>query len=111
MEEEASLHPAGSTVEDSMLEGLGGGAAPGAERWQVLVEPGGLGSKIALASPHLMDVAGKKFGEAHECLGGEGGAVSVSWGWGSKGGPLPQEDSCGLILEGDEGVGGRVRFG
>lgn len=98
-------------MEDSVLEGFGGGAAPRAKGWRVLVEPGGVGSEVALPGPYLMDAAGKKFGEAHERIGGEGGTEGVPQRGGSEEGPLLEEDGSGLLLEGDEGVGGRVWLG
>ena len=47
----------GLAVEDSVFEGLGGGAAPRTEGGEFTIEPGGVGCEIALTRPHLMDAA------------------------------------------------------
>ena len=80
-------------MKDSVLEGVRGGATPRVEGWRVLVESGGMGSKIALAGPHWMDTAGQQFGEVHERMGGQGGAERIFWWGGSEGDPLSKEDS------------------
>ena len=53
---------AGFAVKAGMLKGLSRGAAPRAEGGSVPVEPGRMGREVALAQPHLMEVAGKAFG-------------------------------------------------
>ena len=62
-----------------MLEGLGGLGAAGAGGWAVVV-PGWVGSEVALARPPLVEATCVEFGEAHERMGLQRGAVLVP-GW------------------------------
>ena len=57
LEETVSLRVAGVAMEDGVLEGLGGGATPGAEGGRIFVKPGGVGGKVTLACSHLMYAA------------------------------------------------------
>ena len=70
-EEALSQAAAGFAVEDGVLEGFCRNAAPGAGGGSVSIVPGGMRCQVALARPHLMKVAGKELGEAHEGMGRE----------------------------------------
>ena len=61
-----------------MLEGLWGLVAPGAGRRDVDVIPGGMCAEVALARPHLVQVARGELVEAHKPMGPERGAVWVA---------------------------------
>jgi len=63
-----------------MLKGFRRGAAPGAERGGVPIEPGRMGCEVALARPHLVETTGHEFGEAHEWVGRERRWVRIAWG-------------------------------
>ena len=75
-----------------MFKGLGGGPAPGTERWEVAVEPGGMSGQVAFSGSHLVNPACQELGKTHERVGGQGGRVGIVVGRGGQGGPLAEED-------------------
>ena len=79
-----------------MFEGLRRGPAPGTERGEVAVEPGGVGGKVAFPRPHLMNAACKELGETHKGVEREGGRKGVPSGGRGHGGPLTEEDGPGF---------------
>ena len=94
-----------------MLKGFSLGAAPGAERRGVPIKTGGMGCKVAFARPHLMEMTGYEFGEAHEGVGRERRWVRVAWGWRSERAPLQEEDRPGFFSEGGVQVRGSFHRG
>ena len=94
-----------------MFEGLGRGPAPGTERGEIAVEPGGVGGKVAFSRSHLVNTACEKLGEAHKGKGGEGGRKGVSGGGRGHGRPLTKEDGPGFLFHRCIRVRRRVRRG
>ena len=64
-------------MKDGVFGGLGRGLAPGTERGEIAVEPGGVGGKVADSRSHLVNASCEKFGAAHKGKGGEGGRKRV----------------------------------
>ena len=94
-----------------MFEGLRRGPAPGTERGEVAVEPGGVGGKVPVSRPHLMNAACKELGETHKRVGGEGGREGVPGEGRGHGGPLTEEDGPGFLFHRRIRVRRRVRRG
>ena len=92
-----------------MFEGLRGGAAHRTEGGEFAVEPGGVGSEVALTRSHLMDAARKELGEAHERVVSQGWGEGIAWGRRGKSGPLAEQDGSRLFFHRRVRVAGRVR--
>ena len=57
-------------MEDSVLKGLGESPTPGAEGWEVAVEPGRVSGQVAFSRSHLVNPACQEFGKTHEWVRG-----------------------------------------
>ena len=88
----------GLAVEDGVFEGLGRGPAPGTERGEFGVEPGGVGGKVAFSGSHLMNAAREEFRKTHKVVRGKGGREGVPGRGRRHGGPLAEEDGPGFLF-------------
>ena len=84
-----------------MLKGLSRGAAPRAGGGSVPVVPGRMGREVALARPHLMEVASKEFGKTHNGVRGKRGEVRIVRRRVGKRGPIQEENCPRFLLQGD----------
>ena len=72
----------GRAAEDGVAEGFILFATGGTAFRRSQIKPGGMGSKIALLSPHLMNAASHELAKAHKGVGGEGEGEAVVRGGG-----------------------------
>ena len=87
-------------MQDGVFERFSVRTAAGKRGVGVFRPPGGVGGKVALVGPHLMEASCNELVQAHKGVGVEAAGVSVVVGGGVEGVPFTYHEELGADLQG-----------